>query len=93
MRIRTAIAATVAGVALLAGGAIAPAQAAESKPAAASSVESPVGIQAQWRTLDEFFWYDDCDLAKEVVKLMQPTWILRCHGGGPLTSWKLQRYY
>lgn len=85
----TAVALSIAGLALTVGMA-APAQAAQSTQTKAPA--SPSTSLASWHTLSEYFWYASCEAEKTNLEINYPAWILRCYGGGPTSYWKLQRY-
>lgn len=90
MRVRRAVAGALVGATLAVGGAMtvpASAQASE-RPAAVAEVQAK-----KWHTLAQYFWRSDCESAAQNLHLAHPRWVLRCHGGGTVTNWKLQRWY
>ncbi|WP_049564513.1 hypothetical protein [Streptomyces sp. SBT349] len=96
MRIRRLLAATAATAALAGGLAAGPAVAdsgdsgvrVTSREAASGDFQAA----ASWHTIDEFFFYYQCEHAALDLQVRY-NWTMRCYGGGPISYWQLQRWY
>lgn len=99
MRMRTATTTAILGAALLLGATETSAQATQAVERAqvtrtveASTSTDASAVPASWRTIEEHFFYYQCENAKLYYEY-HFNWTMRCYGGGPVSYWKLQRYY